>query len=480
MGGSEMRKKRLLSLALVAALSVTMLAGCGGKKSTESETNKDGSDKVKITLGIWPGEDLAENIPTFEGYQKTMQKLHPNVTCDPAPYTYATDTFVSLAQSGNCPTIFESWFTEPQKLIKQGLIADVTDELKKRGWLDDMNDNIKGLLSDSDGKVYGVPRDAYGLGLMCNVDLFEKAGLVDENGVPKFPKTFDELAETAKKIKEKTGAAGLCLLAKDNSGGWHFSNIAWNFGAKLVTDNGDGTYTSNLNSKEAVAAMQYVSDLKWKYDVLTADPTAEDWGTGFQQLGTGGAAMYIAANDAVAQPTQTNGLDVKKLALGAMPAGPNGDQYSLTGGTPYMFSKDATPEQISAAFDFLEVMGKAPEANDTTIKGMEADAANRKQNGVPVIQTFPCWTNKEYVDANNKVVEEYSNVDTAMFQQFFDAVNKEGNLHTEEPGDAQEMYAQLTNVLQAVITNKDADIQKLMDTANSNYQKTLDSEFKKN
>lgn len=84
MGGSEMRKKRLLSLALVAALSVTMLAGCGGKKSTESETNKDGSEKVKITLGIWPGEDLAENIPTFEGYQKTMKKLHPNVTCRPS------------------------------------------------------------------------------------------------------------------------------------------------------------------------------------------------------------------------------------------------------------------------------------------------------------------------------------------------------------------------------------------------------------
>ena len=53
---------------------------------------------------------------------------------------------------------------------------------------------------------------------------------------------------------------------------------AWDFGAKLATDNGDGTYTSNLNSKEAVAAMQYVSNLKWKYDVLTADPTAETYG----------------------------------------------------------------------------------------------------------------------------------------------------------------------------------------------------------
>lgn len=35
------------------------------------------------------------------------------------------------------------------------------------------------------------------------------------------------------------------------------------------------------------------------------------------------------------------------------------------------------------------------------------------------------------------------------------------------------MYAQLTNVLQAVITNKDADIQKLMDTANSNLPEDI-------
>ena len=139
-----------------------------------------------------------------------------------------------------------------------------------------------------------------------------------------------------------------------------------------------------------------------------------------------------------------------------------------------MFSKDATSDEINAALDFLEVMGKTPDANETTIKGMEADAANRVNNGVPVIHTFPCWTNQEYIDADNKVVEEYSNVDDAMFQQYFDAVSSEGNLRTEEPGDAQEMYAQLTNVLQAVITNKDCDIQELMDTADANYQTTLD------
>lgn len=467
-----MRKKRLFSLALVFVLSVTMLAGCGGSKESDS-------GKTKITLGIWPTEDLASDIPMFEGYRKTFEEKYQDVEIEPAPYVYATDTFVSLAESGNCPTIFQSWFTEPQKLIKQGLVADVTEEMNKRGWMDKMSAEVKEILTDENGNCYGIPRDAYALGVMCNVELFEEAGLVDKDGIPKFPKTFDELAQTAKTIKDKTGAAGLCLLAKDNNGGWHFSNIAWNFGATLVKDNGDGTYTSNLNSKEVVAAMKWVYDLKWKYDVLTADPTAEDWTTGFQQLGTGGAAMYFAGNDAVAQPTQVNGLDVTKLAMCAMPAGPNGDQYSLTGGTPYMFSKDATKEEISAAFDFVGIMGKTPEVTDATVKGLQADAANRNANGVPVIKDFPCWIDEEYTQAKQEVIDEYSNVDARMFDEFFNAIEQEGNPRAEEPGDTQEMYAQLTKVLQSVLTNKDCDIRKLMDEANDNYQKILDSKFKK-
>lgn len=467
-----MKKRSLFSLALVAALSVTLLAGCGGGKDADS-------GKTTVTLGIWPTEDLAKDIPMFEAYKKTYEEKYKDIKIEPKPYVYATDTFVSLAESGNCPTIFQSWFTEPQKLIKQGLVADITEEMNKRGWLDKMSDEIKEILTDEKGNCYSVPRDAYALGVMCNANLFEKAGLVDKDGIPKFPKTFDEMAKTAETIKKKTGAAGLCLLAKDNSGGWHFSNIAWNFGANLVKDNGDGTYTSNLNSKEAVEAMKWVYDLKWKYDVLTADPTSEDWTTGFQQLGTGGAAMYFAGNDAVAQPTQVNGLDVKKLALCAMPAGPRGEQYSLTGGTPYMFSKDATKEEIKAAFDFLGVMGKTPEVSAATVKGLEADAANRNANGVPVIKDVSCWTDEEYMKVKQEVIDEYSNVDARMFDDFFNTIEKKGNVRIEEAGDTQEMYAQITNVLQAVVTNKDCDIQKLMDEANENYQKILDSKFTK-
>lgn len=493
-------KKRLVSLALCLVMVIAMAAGCGKKgqdastaptdvpaaddadkggqdADTPDDSQGTGDEKVTLRLGIWPEDTLTADIELHEGYVKTFNAAHPNVEVVPSYYKYATDTFVSLAESGNLPTIFETWYTEPQKLINGDFVADITDILEERGWLDDINPSIRELLS-KDGRIYGIPRDGYALGLMLNVELFEEAGLVDENGYPLYPKTWQELAETAKTIKEKTGQAGLCLLAKDNAGGWHFSNIAWAFGATLTLDNGDGTFTSNLNTPEAIAAMEYVKSLKWEYDVLTADPTNEDWGTGFVNLGTGTAAMYIAANDAVNQPTQVNGLPVDKLAMCALPAGPNGEQYSLSGGTPYMFAKSATRAEINAALDYLEVMGKAPVATEDAIAGMKSDAKNKIANGVPVIPRFPCWINDEVLKAENDIIAEYGNVDTKLYGSYFEATKADGNLRMEEPGSAQDMYAELTKVMQAVITDKNADVAALMKTANDNYQTILDGLYK--
>ena len=491
--------KKLLSLLLCVAMCMSMMVGCGNKDAatkdetapatemeedaatdaTETDASATASDEpVTITLGIFPEDTLTDDIAMHEGFVEKMKELHPNVECVPAYYKYATDTFMPMVEAGNVPTIFESWFTEPQKLIKAGAVADITDELEARGWIDKMNPSIRELLSDENGRIYGLPRDGYALGMMLNVELFEEAGLVDADGYPIYPKTWDEFAETAKTIKDKTGSAGFCLLAKDNAGGWHFSNIAWGFGADLCTDNGDGTYTSNLDSDEAIAAMEYVKSLKWDYDVLTADPSNEDWGTGFTQLGTGGAAMYIGANDAVNQPTQANGLPVDKLALCPIPAGPGG-QFSLMGGTPYMFSKDATEEEINAALDYLEIMGKAPVATEDAIAGMEADAKTKAEAGCPVLPKFPCWTDPDFLAADEKVVEECGNVDMKMYQSYYDATSSAG-LRSEEdaPGTVQDMYGELTKVLQAVTTDKDADVAALMKTANDNYQAILDNATK--
>ncbi len=445
-------------------------SGCA--KNTDAPAAKE----VTLKLGIWPESTLTDDIKMHENWVKAFNAKYPNVKVVPAYYKYATDTFVSLAESGNLPTVFETWYTEPQKLIEGGFVKDITAELKELGWDNAMNPAIKDLLS-KDGKIYGIPRDGYALGLMLNVELFEKAGLVDANGVPKYPKTWDELAQTAKTIKDKTGRAGICILAKDNAGGWHYSSIAWAFGAKLEAQK-DGKWVAQLNSPQNIAAMSYIKDLKWKYDVLTANPTNEDWGTGFKALGTGEAAMYIGANDATNQPTQVNKLDVKKLALVPLPAGPGG-QYSLMGGTPYMFSAKATSEEVKAALRYIEIMGKAPVTTEASLAGMDADAKNKVKSGQPVIPDFPAWTAPDFVKAKEGVIAKNSNVNMAFYNDYYNILKQKGNLHLEEPKLTQDMYAEITKVLQAVITDKNADVTQLLNTANTNLQKMLDSQVNK-
>jgi ABC-type glycerol-3-phosphate transport system substrate-binding protein len=304
--------------------------------------------------------------------------------------------------------------------------------------------------------------------------LFRKAGLVDRNGIPLYPKTWAELVDVAKTIKDKTGSAGLCLLAKDNAGGWHFSNIAWNFGATFAVQQGN-RWIAQVNTPAVVEALQYVKDLKWVHDVLTADPTNEDWSSGFQQLGTGAAAMYIAANDAVDQPTHGNGLPVGDLALAPIPAGPRGQQYSLMGGTPYMFAANATSEEVVAALRYLEIMGRTPDVNPDVIAGLRADAQRRKNDGVPVIADFPAWTDAAYLKAKQDARDAFKNIDDRLYADYFAAVSKGSNLRPEDGGPlAQELYAELTKCLQAVLTDRNANPQALLNTAQTNFQRLLD------
>ena len=480
-----MKKVKLISLILAMAMILGLFAGCGASSSEETKASETPSSAVegtaaveatesgKIYLGFWPEETQTEAIATHENYYvPAFNELHPGVEVVPSYYNYSPDTYVALATAGNAPTAFESWYTGPQKLISNGLVRDITDILEERGWLDSMSPAIRDLLSDDEGRVYGIPRDAYSLGLMINVSLFEQAGLVNEDGSVKYPTTWEEVYEYSKIIREKTGVAGFCMQASDGGGGWHWSNIAWNFGAELVIVNDDGTYTSNLNTPEAIAAMEWVQKMV-QDSCVTDDPTQENWGTGFDRIATSTAAMYIAANDAVDQPSY-RGMNADEFFLAPMPSG-DGGHYTLMGGTPYFFSPNATDEEVNWVLDYLEIMGKSPEVTDAAREGWVADAQYRVDAGIPVIPTFPAWTGA-VVDEQNAIIEEYSNVDMSLWNDYYAFSQEEGALKTEEPGDTQTMYTILNGVLQAICADPDGvDISALMEQANADYQAVLDA-----
>ena len=156
-----------------------------------------------ITLGNWPPDTAAAaEKELFESYRATMARQYPNVTLVPDYYSYSLSNYVPMAKGGTAPSIFQPPFTDPQLLISQHLVGDVTDALERFGVLDQFSPSYVEMLADENGRIYGLPRDGYVLGMHINLALFRQAGLVDENGLPIYPKTLQELAEYGQNIRE--------------------------------------------------------------------------------------------------------------------------------------------------------------------------------------------------------------------------------------------------------------------------------------
>ena len=468
-----------LALALCFLLSVLPLGLAGAEEAIDADLT------CTITLGNWPADTAPDaEKALFEGYKATMAKLYPHVTLVPDYYSYTLSNYVPMAKGGTAPSIFQPPFTDPQLLISQHLVGDVTDALKAYGVLDKFSPSYVEMLADENGRIYGLPRDGYVLGMHINIDLFREAGLMTEEGLPLYPRTLQEMAEYGQIIREKTGKAGLVFPASETYGGWLFTNIAWNFGCvgenALEYQDEDGRWVCNFTSPQCVAAMEFMRDLKWKYDILNADATTTDWAGAHSLLGTGEAAMNFAADDSVDQPTANKGLPVESFALIPFPAGDAG-RYALAGGTCYMFAPGITQDQGIALMAYLQVIGKLPFLDDAIIDGMRADYAAKRDRGAPVIPAISAWNDDAYNAAKQAIVDEYSNVDMRLYSDFFDSIS-EGTitLKSEEPVFAQQLYRELTAVIQRMITREGADVVKALQKAQDSFQEYLDDEINDN
>jgi ABC-type glycerol-3-phosphate transport system substrate-binding protein len=66
-----------------------------------------------------------------------------------------------------------------------------------------------------------------------------------------------------KPLKKNAGVDGLIILNVDKNGGWQYSNYAWAFGAVTSSGGRRSEIHANLNSPEAIEAMEF---LKSFYD----------------------------------------------------------------------------------------------------------------------------------------------------------------------------------------------------------------------
>lgn len=458
--------KKIISTILAAAMLTMGASSC---KTKQNGQDADAS-KVTVSIGEWPSENRPIEQKKYEGFIKEMAEKYPDVKIIPDEWAYDVQTFLPKASSGQLPTMYTCFLTETKKIIDAGYSADITKTLEDLGYAPYLKKDLM-KLCEKDGKYYGVPQDSYTMGLACNVELFRKAGLLDENGVPKFPDTWEELAQTASEIKKKTGQAGFVLPTINNCGGWHFMNIAWSFGTEFMKQEND-KWIATFDSPECIAALQYVKDLKWKYDAL-ADNSLIDIPEMQKLFAVDQGAMYLASTADV-QLTETYGMPVDRFSITKMPKGSAG-RYALMGGKTRMFSPEATEDQIKACFEWLDVAtGFKPalteEEQERTIEKFKSDAKTSIEQGYIIYDiNTGVWDIPELTAKAEGLSKEMANIDLKFVEGKTKATDV--TVKPEEPMNCQDLYAILDSCIQAVLTDQNADPAALIKQANADFQK---------
>lgn len=97
-----------------------------------------------------------------------------------------------------------------------------------------------------DDKTYSIPFTISTPMMYVNKDIVKKAGLDPE----KPPKSFEEMYEMSKTIKEKTGKYGLAF-SETNSSGWITASVLKSNGADVLSEDGKAVLFNSPESEEA-------------------------------------------------------------------------------------------------------------------------------------------------------------------------------------------------------------------------------------
>lgn len=460
---------------LAILLSVLALSSCGGENS----------DKITIRIGFWPQDNERQDIAMYQEWKAAFEHDYPQYNVVGQNYTYAKDTIVAKANGRTLPTVFQTWFTEPDFLVSSGYIRDCDQILSNLGWKNMMDPEMQAVLSRN-GKIYGVPRDAYGLGLLINKrimgenDLLPmvngKYSIYNEDGTPAYPTTFEDIYHCAQVIAENEIVTRAVLILNANkNGGWQFTNFAWNFGAEIEHyDENTGKWTASLTSDPCIEAMEWIRKMKNEDLLLTnANVVYDDW---YSKIGSQ-VAMAFVGSDVLFNATLKADVPMDDLAFVPMPTGDGVHHYSLYGGTPYVFPYYATDEQVEGCIRFLEYCGRSPLASSAARSAMIRGNETAKSKGQPILPTIKPWINRDYVELVNEIESEYVDVNMTDFADFYDTI--EQYKHPEEPYYAQDLYDILDGVIQSILTHPEtANVQNLLKTAESNFNENYMSKVK--
>jgi ABC-type glycerol-3-phosphate transport system substrate-binding protein len=455
-------RKAAAVLAVTAVAGVGLLTGCS---ASGDSGNANGT--VAITIASLVPGSSDDAFKAFNLRVKAFEKANPNIIVKPVEYQWTGPTFSAQLAAGTLPTVFNVPFTDSQALANAGQLADITSDVKKLPYADKFNKSLLQVAENSSGDIFGIPYGPYAYGLSYNRALFTKAGLDPD----KPPTSWDEVRTDAKQISDKLGIAGFMVFTSGNTGGWGLTEQTYSRGGRMeVTDGGTTTVTADNDA--TVAALKFLQTMRWTDNSLGSNFNL-DWSGMNQYFGSGQTAMYPSGSDVLTALVQSDGVDPKDYGLALVPT--QGDNSGvLSGGNVAVVAANASAAEKAAAVKWIDFyyMQKLLDKS-AAVADAKSLISNKQPVGVPQLPIF----DKAQLDTSLGWIDSYINVpktNVAPFQNgiFDQTIIPEPAKHT------QELYAALDSVVQAVLTDKNADIDALLKGVNTQIQALIDADAK--
>jgi raffinose/stachyose/melibiose transport system substrate-binding protein len=204
---TKLRAGGIVALATTVAL-VAAACGGGGNEAGGDPTDNAASGDVEIT---WWHNGTGEPLLSFwADVAKEFEAANPGVTVNVEAFQNEElrNTILPTAISGGtAPDVFQSWGGgELADYVKNGVVRDITD------FLPEPVAEAAEVGFGVDGGIYGMPYTFLPSGFWVNMNLWEQAGLTEDD----FPETLDELFAAWDKLE----AAGITPVAVGGVDGW--------------------------------------------------------------------------------------------------------------------------------------------------------------------------------------------------------------------------------------------------------------------
>ena len=474
-----LKPNRRFSTLVMAALTIATVGACSSTAATPEVTATPAGSQaasvatatpvshkpVTISVGVLrPGatQDAADalnlQISQFEA-------KYPWITVNSEEYNWTAPTFTAALAAGTLPDVYTIPFTDGKGLIQQHQIVNIDARVRALPYFSKFNKNILVNGQDSDGKVYAVPYQAYGMSLTYNRTLFTQAGL-DPNTPPT---TWDQVKADAKIIADKTHQAGFAQMATQNTGGWQLTTLTYALGGRMESIGTDGKVTATLDNSATKAALQMLQGLRWT-DNSMGSTFDYNWNTINQAFSAGQIGMFLGGSDLYTAMVQNNNLNPADYGITVIPLASDPNAGVLGGGTLAVVNVNTSEDQRDAGVDWIDFywMNKL-----YTQEGAVADAqalkANKQAVGVPTLPMF----DKATYDQVQTWIKAYIDVPTSQMTPFTSKIFDQP-LVNEPTVNTQALYAALDPVVQAVLTDKNANIDALLKAANVQIQAGID------